>query len=104
MSEFLTYENSHWGISMRYPSDWLSIPTGHPDMVVRFLAPTTDTLNVVVQNLPPGTTCAKYAETITNLIAKSSIDFNLIENSQSTLSGHAAVRIVYTATESMTGY
>lgn len=107
---FLTYENSIYGITIQYPSDWIADERDYPadhngSKVVGFLSPSEtdsskfeDRLLIEMHELHPPTDIDNYAHNhIDNIRAKVSIpsNFTLIESTPITLEGNAAKKIIY---------
>lgn len=102
------YTNSSYGISIRYPEDWTMTEEtpelGAAKTIVIFEASGSGTtpgklgesLNIVVQDLPEGTTLDELNQAGINSL-KRLPDFNLLESTSATLSGNPAHRFVYTA-------
>jgi len=111
-SNFLTYQNSTYGISVQHPSNWIKeqnhnpTPTGR---IVKFSSPVgtsqagqfspPPSLNIIVGNrLPLSVSLEQFSAASTNNLRQSFPHFNLLESSSTNLGGVPAHKIVYTAT------
>ena len=111
--EFLTYQNSIYGIQVQYPADW-SIKVKNGSVIITFYSPTHDTINdtytTATITLGRETTNVKqtlsdYAQSVvTNDYEKTFPAFKLLElETNATLAGHRAYKIVGTYQDRWSG-
>jgi hypothetical protein len=103
-SNFLTYQNSTYGISVQHPSNWIMVEnhnTTAPDRIVKFSSPQGTppaTLNILGGNrLPLNMSLEQFSAASINNLRQSLPRFNLLESSSTTLGGFPAHRVIYTA-------
>jgi hypothetical protein len=110
-SNFLTYQNSTYGISVQHPSNWIKEENHNPTStgrIVKFSSPVGTSqagqfsppasLNIIVGNrLPLSVSLEQFSAASTNNLRQSFPHFNLLESSSTTLGGFPAHKIVYTA-------
>ncbi len=104
VSNFLTYQNSTYGISVQHPSNWITeenhnlTSTGR---IVKFSSPPGTphaTLNIIGGNrLPSNMSLEQFSAASINNLRQSFPRFNLLESSSNTLGGFPAHTVVYTA-------
>ena len=102
-SDFLTYENSDYGIKIKYPSDWQQ--TENEDVIVAFLSRKTDASEAVQENLGltmndlagQGLTLQKYNEIAIEQLKQTFPDIKIIESGSTVLSNNPAYKVVFTA-------
>ena len=111
VSNFLTYQNSTYGISVQHPSNWIKEENHNPTStgrIVKFSSPVGTSqagqfsppasLNIIVGNrLPLSVSLEQFSAASTNNLRQSFPHFNLLESSSTTLGGFPAHKIVYTA-------
>ena len=102
----LPYENLAHGIKMEYPSSWMKSELDEPATTIVFTAP-MDNLQDAYQETfailitdggPAQTDPSQYAENMMNTYSQQLSNFNLVESSETSLSGNSAVKKIYTAT------
>jgi hypothetical protein len=103
-SNFLTYKNSTYGISVQHPSNWIKEENHNltsPGRIVKFSSPQGTppaTLNIIGGNrLPLNMSLEQFSAASINNLRQSLPRFNLLESSSTTLGGFPAHRVVYTA-------
>jgi len=112
LDEMLLYENSQYGFSVSYPSDWTA---EEPDpnelgIVAGFLAPgesIDDPLNYVtvqIEDLPAGTTLSGYTQAVLTNLRSSYPDFQLLAEGEMIISEEPAHVIAYAVTVDLTAY
>jgi hypothetical protein len=112
LDEMLLYENSQYGFSVSYPSDWTA---QEPDpnelgIVAGFLAPgesIDDPLNYVtvqIEDLPSGTTLRGYTQAVLANLRSSYPDFELLAEGEMIISEEPAHVIAYGVTVDETAY
>lgn len=112
LDEMLLYENSQYGFSVTYPSDWTA---EEPDpnelgIVAGFLAPgesIDDPLNYVIvqiESLPAGTTLSGYTQAALTNLKDSYTNFQLLAESDMIVSEEPAHIIAYGVTVDETAY
>ncbi|PWU81454.1 MAG: hypothetical protein DLM72_06950 [Candidatus Nitrosopolaris wilkensis] len=104
VSNFLTYQNSTYGISVQHPSNWIREENHNatsPGRIVKFSSPQGTpraTLNIIGGNrLPLNMSLEQFSAASINNLRQSFPRFNLLESSSTTLGGFPAHRAVYTA-------
>jgi serine/threonine-protein kinase len=112
LDEMLLYENSQYGFSVSYPSDW-SAEEPDPNelgIVAGFLAPgesIDDPLNYVtvqIEDLPAGTTLSGYTQAVLTNLQSTYPDFQLLAESGMIISEEQAHVIAYAVTVDLTAY
>ncbi len=103
-SNFLTYQNSTYGISVQHPSNWIKEENHNstsPGHIVKFSSPQGTppaTVNIIGGNrLPLNVSLEEFSAASINNLRQSFPRFNLLESSSTTLGGFPAHRVVYTA-------
>ncbi len=98
----LTYENSAYGVRIKYPQGWTK-QEGGTGTVVQFFSPkesnstSQEALTIIVQDLSAQSlTLDAFTQRITSQLKQTITDFNLIESGASTLAGSPAHKVVYT--------
>ncbi len=102
-SDFLTYENSDYGVKIMYPSDWQQ--TENEDVIVAFLSPKTDASDTIQENLGltmndlagQSLTLQKYNEIAIEQLKQIFPDIKIIESGSTVLSNNPAYKVVFTA-------
>ena len=102
-SDFLMYENSDYGVKIKYPSDWQQ--TENEDVIVAFLSRKTDASEAVQENLGltmndlagQGLTLQKYNEIAIEQLKQTFPDIKIIESGSTVLSNNPAHKVVFTA-------
>ena len=111
-SDILTYENSSYGIEIQYPANWTkdeedTDPSDGITDIVEFSSPFesrldsySETLGISIEELTDqNMTLEEYASSLITAYNETFTDFNLIEsNTNSTLAGKPAYKLVYTET------
>jgi len=106
-TNFMTYENSDYGFSIKYPPTWervgeqgISEPSGGSKPIVAFQLPTHNALEWVAVSVVPSLGSVTLKEmTQANLNAAQKFpNYNLIDSGPTTLAGNPAQKIVFTAT------
>ena len=104
VSNFLTYQNSTYGISVQHPSNWIKEENHNltaAGRIVKFSSPPGTphaTLNIIGGNrLPSNMSLEQFSAASINNLCQSFPRFNLLESSSNTLGGFPAHRVVYTA-------
>lgn len=112
LDEMLLYENSQYGFSVSYPSDW-SAEEPDPNelgIVAGFLAPgesIDDPLNYVtvqIEDLPTGTTLSEYTQAVLTNLQSSYPDFQLLAEGEMIISEVPAHVIAYGVTVDLTAH
>ena len=100
---FSTYENIDYGIKIEYPKNWTVDEVTEPPVVVQFLSPREgigdtfqENVTIAYEELPQPMTLQEYTESSINLLRGLFTEFNLIEQSDTTLAGNPAQEILYT--------
>ncbi len=103
-SNFLTYQNSSYGISVQHPSNWIGEENHNatsPGRIVKFSSPQGTppaTLNIIGGNrLPLNMSLEQFSAASINNLRQSLPPFNLLESSSTTLGGFPAHKVVYIA-------
>jgi hypothetical protein len=103
-ANFLTYQNSTYGISVQHPSNWIKEENHNstsPGHIVKFSSPQGTppaTVNIIGGNrLPLNMSLEEFSAASINNLRQSFPRFNLLESSSTTLGGFPAHRVVYTA-------
>jgi hypothetical protein len=103
-SNFLTYQNSSYGISVQHPSNWIGEENHNatsPGRIVKFSSPQGTppaTLNIIGGNrLPLNMSLEQFSAASINNLRQSLPLFNLLESSSTTLGGFPAHKVVYIA-------
>jgi hypothetical protein len=103
-SNFLTYQNSTYGISVQHPSNWIKEENHNltsAGRIVKFSSPqgaSPTTLNIIGGNrLSSNMSLEQFSAASINNLRQSFPRFNLLESSSTTLGGFPAHRVVYTA-------
>ncbi len=103
-SNFLTYQNSSYGISVQHPSNWIGEENHNatsPGRIVKFSSPQGTppaTLNIIGGNrLPLNMSLEQFSAASINNLRQSFPRLNLLESNSTTLGGFPAHRVVYTA-------
>jgi hypothetical protein len=103
-ANFLTYQNSTYGISVQHPSNWIKEENHNstsPGHIVKFSSPQGTphaTVNIIGGNrLPLNMSLEQFSAASINNLRQSFPRFNLLESSSTTLGGFPAHRVVYTA-------
>jgi len=103
-SNFLTYQNSSYGISVQHPSNWIGEENHNatsPGRIVKFSSPQGTppaTLNIIGGNrLPLNMSLEQFSAASINNLRQSFPSFNLLMSNSTTLGGFPAHRVVYTA-------
>ena len=103
-ANFLTYQNSTYGISVQHPSNWIKEENHNstsPGHIVKFSSPQGTppaTVNIIGGNrLPLNMSLEEFSAASINNLRQSFPLFNLLESSSTTLGGFPAHRVVYTA-------
>lgn len=98
---FLTYENSFYGVRIKYPQEWTKTE-GAMGTVVMFLSPKQndtdpfqENLNIIVQPLPASTTLNVVTEETINQVKQLIQNATIIETTDTTLAGVPAYKLVY---------
>lgn len=98
----LTYENSAYGVGIKYPQGWTK-QEGATETVVQFFAPkessstSQSAVAIVVKDMAAQSlSLDAYTERVTSQLQQTLTDFNLIESSSTTLAGNPAHKVVYT--------
>lgn len=100
-NNFLTYQNSTYGITIQYPAGWL-IHESHgevPHGIVLFRTPLETTfasLNVYGGDLLPYLSFQQYVDGTIYQLRNQFQNFNLIESSPTSLDGYQAQKLIYT--------
>jgi hypothetical protein len=100
-NNFITYQNSTYGITIQYPTDWL-IHESHgevPHGIVLFRTPLETTfasLNIYGGDLSPYMSFQQYVEGTIYQLSTQFQNFNLIESSPTSLDGYPAQKLLYT--------
>jgi len=102
-SDFLMYENSDYGVKIKYPSDWEQKET--EDLIIAFVSPKTDVSDAVQENLGltmndlagQGLTLQKYNEIAIEQLKQTFSDIKIIESGSTVLSNNPAHKVVFTA-------
>lgn len=102
-SDFLTYENSDYGVKIKYPSNWQQTET--EDVIVSFLSPKADASADIQENLGlimndlagQGLTLQKYNEIAIEQLKQTFPDIKIIESGSTVLSNNPAHKVVFTA-------
>jgi hypothetical protein len=104
VSNFLTYQNSTYGISVQHPSNWIKEENHNlttAGRIVKFSSPPGTphaTLNIIGGNrLPSNMSLEQFSAASINNLRQSFPRFNLLESSSNTLGAFPAHRVVYTA-------
>src|SRR6266571_1655483 len=104
VSNFLTYQNSTYGISVQHPSNWITEENHNltsAGRIVKFSSPPGNphaTLNIIGGNrLPSNMSLEQFSAASINNLRQSFPRFNLLESSSNTLGGFPAHTVVYTA-------
>ena len=111
-SDILTYENGSYGIEIQYPANWTkdeedTDPSDGITDIVEFSSPFesrldsySETLGISIEELTDqNMTLEEYASSLITAYNETFTDFNLIEsNTNSTLAGKPAYKLVYTET------
>jgi S1-C subfamily serine protease len=114
----LSYENSTYGIRIQYPANWTkdeqdSNPADSVTNIITFYSPLdsrvdeySENLGVSVENLTdPNITLEQYTESLIANYNESLTDFKVIEsNTNTTLGGNSAYKLVYTDKEDDINY
>ncbi|HPR67110.1 MAG TPA: PsbP-related protein [Methanothrix sp.] len=112
LGEMLLYENSQYGFSVSYPSDW-SAEEPDPNelgIVTGFLAPgesIDDPMNYVtvqIEDLPAGTTLSGYTQAVLTNLRSSYPDFQLLAEGEMIISEEPAHVIAYAVSVDGTAY
>jgi hypothetical protein len=103
-ANFLTYQNSTYGISVQHPSNWIKEENHNstsPGHIVKFSSPQGTppaTVNIIGGNrLPLNMSLEEFSAASINNLRQSFPRFNLLESNSTTLGGFPAHRVVYTA-------
>lgn len=103
-SNFLTYQNSSYGISVQHPSTWIGEENHNattPGRIVKFSSPQGTppaTFNIIGGNRSPlNMSLEQFSAASINNLHQSFPRFNLLESNSTTLGGFPAHRVVYTA-------
>ncbi|MCX6742050.1 MAG: PsbP-related protein [Candidatus Pacearchaeota archaeon] len=104
-TNFLTYDNSAYGIRITYPSNWEKEEKSTGMVIVEFFSPKesvsdaiTENLNVVIEDLSAQPmTLNEYTNLSIKNIKLYFTDVNMIDSSATTLGGNSAHKVVYTA-------
>jgi hypothetical protein len=102
----LTYQNSSYGITFQYPSNWLKQPPTSTGTIIKLVSPNKSTFTISVRNLnntqlPPSsnlnTTALLSQETqvMTQVFSKVFRGFHPIETSPTTFAGNPAEKLVF---------
>lgn len=102
-SDFLTYENSDYGVKIKYPANWQQTET--EDFIVAFLSPKTDASGTIQENLGltmndlagQYLTLQDYNEIAIEQLRQTFPDINIIESGSIVLSNNPAHKVVFTA-------
>jgi hypothetical protein len=102
---FRTYRSDAYSFSIRYPSDW-SPEEGLEGAVVVLFAPSDgpsdafrENVNVLVQELPAGTTLQEYDDASLEQAPDVIPDFHVVRRTRLTLDGTPAEEIRYTGSQ-----
>ena len=103
-ANFLTYQNSTYGISVQHPSNWITEENHNstsPGHIVKFSSrqgTPPATVNIIGGNrLPLNMSLEQFSAASINNLRQTFPRFNLLESSSTTLGGFHAQRLVYTA-------
>ncbi|MBI2660579.1 hypothetical protein HYX07_05445 [Candidatus Woesearchaeota archaeon] len=102
-SDFLTYENSDYGVKIKYPSDWEKKET--EDLIIAFVSPKTGASDAVQENLGltmndlagQYLTLQDYNKIAIEQLKQTFPDIKFIESGSTTVSNTPAYKVVFTA-------
>jgi PsbP-like protein len=104
-NNFLTYQNSTFGIKIQYPSNWAkeennnASDSSSKDLVVTFSSPTDDTVELFVNAADKSITLQNDASSTVNDYQNSFKNFKLVQlDTNATLAGnsHPAYKLIFT--------
>lgn len=90
---FLMYQNSTYGISIQYPSDWQKEQISN-GTAIRFHSPGSSILSILPPTLLHNTTLADYSTALTNSLKRI---MNFTSSEVSSIAGNPAYKIVFSA-------
>lgn len=102
-SNFLSYENSSFGLRFQSPSNWNKIEISSPHIIdIKFISPLNasdkfpSTIDIAVEkNLGNITSLDQYAEAADGILNTTFSGFNILTSGTANLSGHPAIQRVF---------